>query len=57
MTICESEDFRNLGFVSWKGDGDGQCRSHPGVGGVGLKGCGFEADDTFWKESGEGAEV
>jgi hypothetical protein len=40
-----------------KGDSGGKGRSDPSVGGVGLKGGGFEADDTFWKEAGEGAKA
>jgi len=49
VTICESEDFGNLGCVSWEGDGRGKGGSHPGVGGVGLKGDWVEAQDTFWQ--------
>jgi hypothetical protein len=57
VAVGEGENFRDLSGGTGKGDSGGKGGSHPSVGGVGLKGGGFEADDTFWKEAGEGAEV
>jgi hypothetical protein len=55
--VGEGENFGDLFGGTWKGDSGGKCGSYPSVGGVGLKGGGFEADDTFGKEASEGAKV
>ena len=57
VAVGAGEDFRDLFGGTGKGDSGGKGGSYPSVGGVGLKGGGFEADDTFWKEAGEGAKV
>jgi hypothetical protein len=57
VPVGEGENFGDLFGVTGKGDSGGKGGSYPSVGGVGLKGGGFKADDTFWKEAGEGAKV
>jgi hypothetical protein len=57
VAVGEGENFGDLFGGTGKGDSGGKGGSHPSVGGVSLKGGGFEADDTFWKETGQGAEV
>jgi len=57
VAVGEGENFADLLGGTGKGDSGGKGRSDPGVGGVGLKGGRFKADDTFWKEAGEGAKA
>ena len=57
VAVGEGENFGDLFGGTGKGNSGGKGGSYPSVGGVGLKSGGFEADDTLWKEAGEGAEV
>ena len=52
VTICEGENFGDLLGGTGKSDSGGKGGSNPSVCRVGLKGGGFEADDTFGKEAG-----
>jgi hypothetical protein len=57
VAVGEGENFGDLLGGTGKGDSGGKGRSDPSVGGIGLQGGGFEADDTFGKKTGQGAEV
>jgi hypothetical protein len=49
VAVGEGENFGDLFGGTGKGNGSWKGGSYPSVGGVSLKGGGFEADDTFWK--------
>jgi hypothetical protein len=57
VAVGEGENFGDLFGGTGKGDSGGKGGSNPSVCRVGLKGGGFEADDTFGKEAGEGAKA
>ena len=57
VAVGEGENFGDLFGGTGKGDSGREGGSYPSVGGVGLKDGGVEADNTFWKETGQGAEV
>jgi hypothetical protein len=50
--VGEGENFGDLLGGTGKSDSGGKGGSNPSVCRVGLKGGGFEADDTFGKEAG-----